>query len=153
MAVFQLVNLEGSGAFVFHYFPRVITMETRANWSPQNVTSGVKPLYFGNREPMRLSFEEMWLDKTTLRQSIESEIAALQALQAETERGTPPALQAIWGERAVRCVLEDLRIEIQLFDTDDGFPLRARVSMALLQLQENGFSNVRILDDDGGPQP
>lgn len=132
---FVLVNLEGPGSFVFDFFPAEIQTSRRAAWEPQEVTIGTKPLFYGNRDPKRIVVNEVWLDRTALNESIEPEIRALFALQDEIPKlGRPPALQAIWGDRSERCILEEVVINEQWF-SPKGEPQRATVTLHLLELQ------------------
>lgn len=132
-----LINLEsGDAAFVFQYFPQSAQTSDRANWEAQDVTVGVKPLFYANREPRRLDFPELWLDNTETNESLTDDLKRLRALFEETEnKGTPPALLAVWGDRNERCVLEELDIEEVLFSTPDGYPIRAKVRISLTQIQ------------------
>lgn len=129
-----LINLENQGAFTFRFFPQTVATTDRANWSAQETTIGVKPLFYGNREPRRIDFPELWFDNTDTNESLTPTIKELRMLFEETEKGTPPALLAGWGDRNERCVLEELSIEEQFFNTN-GEPLRARIRMSLIQLQ------------------
>lgn len=130
----QLINLEDQGAFTFQYFPESLSTMESANWEPQETTVGVKPLFYANREPRQIEFPELWFDNTETNQSLTPTIKELRKLFEETQNGTPPALLAVWGDRNERCVLVNLTIEENFF-TSDGFPIRARVSLSLLQLQ------------------
>jgi hypothetical protein len=140
---FVLINLEGPdpnamAMFVFDFFPSKIQSTDRANWEAQDTTIGVKPLFYGNREPRKLSVTELVLDATdTIGDSITPQINALRNLQVETRNGTPPALLAVWGDEQLRCVLEEVQIERQFFDKR-GMPTRAQVSLQLVELQEEG---------------
>lgn len=130
------MNLNGPGGFVFRFFPTGIETTGRANWQAQDVTIGTKPLLYGNREPKQIRVSDLWLDSTATGDSLTPDIEALYRLLEETERGMPPALLATWGDRQERCVLEELGVEEQFF-RPDGAPIRARVSLTLLQLQED----------------
>jgi hypothetical protein len=133
---FVLINLEGVGSFFFDFFPREIQTVNRANWEQQDTTIGVKPLFYANREPQRISVPEVFLDSTDAQQSIVGEIAALQELLLEIPKfGRPPALLASWGNEEHRVILEELTINRRWF-SGDGNPQRASVSLQLLQLQE-----------------
>ena len=130
-----LVNLTNQESFVFQFFTFSVSATDRANWEAQNTTVGVKPLFYANREPRQIEFPELYLDNTDNNQSLTPDIKRLRELMEEAEdRGTPPPLLAIWGDRNERCVLEELNIE-ELFFTDDGFPIRVKIRMSLIQLQ------------------
>lgn len=135
LGTFQLVNLSGSGTVEFIYFPPRIGINNRANWNGQDVTTGVKPLFYSNREPRRVRVDELYLVRVDENVSISDDLDLLFELQEETKAGTPPALLAVWGDRQARVVLEELDIEQQFF-TPDGSPTRARISLTLLQVQE-----------------
>lgn len=133
-AGFALINLENQQAFTFQYFPANVQTVDRANWQGQETTIGVKPLFYANREPRLLDFPELWLDNTETNESLTPQIKELRKLMEETEKGTPPALLAAWGDRNERCVLQEMTIEEKFFTTD-GYPIRARIKMTLVQLQ------------------
>jgi len=138
MGQFVLVNLEGKGTYVFDFFPREIQSESRSNWEAQDTTIGTKPLFYGNRDPQRLTIDELWLDRTAANESIEPDITGLFDLQNEDPKlGRPRAVLALWGDRQVRCVLENINVREQFFNKD-GSPQRARVSLQLIQLQDEG---------------
>lgn len=134
-AGFALVNLTNQESYVFQFFPNEIRSSDRANWSPQETTIGVKPLFYANREPRVLEFQEIYLDSTETNESLTPEIKKIRALMDEVEnRGTPPPLLAIWGDRNERCVLQDLQCEEVLFNSE-GFPVRVRFAFTLMQIQ------------------
>lgn len=153
---FVLAVLTGPGSFVFDLFPRAITMLDRATWQPQETTIGVKPLFYANRDPRQITVDEIYLDASDTNQSLTPEIKALQALMEETERGTPRPLNAYWGDRQERCVLVELNIE-EVFHTREGNPIRAKVRLGLMQLQEAGERTssraVEDADTGDGPEP
>lgn len=128
-----LIDLFGSGVWVFQFFPTGWETEDRANWEPQNVSIGTKPLFYSNRDPQRITINDVLLDSEA-GESISSDIKELHALMKETDRGTPPPLLFICGDMQQRVVLEELRVEAQQFDRDANL-LRARVSMTLLEIQ------------------
>lgn len=133
---FALISLETSDAFIFELFPREIQGTDRANWEPQDVTRGVKPLFYASSEPRRLSVPELILDGSRTNQTINDQIASLRALKNEVaELGRPPALHAVWGDQELRCVMEEVVIAENFFN-GPGDPLRARVSLQLVELQE-----------------
>lgn len=144
---FVLINLEGAGSFFFDFFPKEIQTTSRAAWEPQDVTIGMKPIFYANREPRRISVAEVWLDRTDLQESIQPDIENLEGLQREDPKlGRPPALLAIWGEEQFRCVLEEVTVSRKWF-SGEGDPLRASVSLQLLELQEETESVDVIVRD------
>ena len=149
---FSLINLAGPGTFTFALFPRKVATQERANWQPQETTVGVKPLFYANRDPRRITVDELYLDSTDTGASLTPTIKELRQLLAETEKGTPPPLLAVWGDRQERCVLSDLTIEEQFFDTN-GNPLRVMVRLELTQLQPEGArTSSRVVEDsDSAP--
>jgi len=154
---FVLINLEGAGSFFFDFFPKEIQTTSRAVWEPQDVTIGVKPIFYGNRDPKRISVPEVWLDRSDTGdpgESIKDDIANLESLQAEDPKlGRPPALLAIWGDEQFRCVLEEVTISRKWFSSE-GNPQRASVSLQLLELQEESESVdvvVRDVDEEFDP--
>lgn len=154
---FQLVNLEGPGSFIFRFFPHTNRSDDRANWEAQDTTIGTKPLFYANSEPRRLSFDELWLDVSdgfAAFDSITEDIKALRALKTEIAKtGAPPVLLAIWGDRQERVVLEQLTIEEQFPFARNGNPMRAKVSLQLLELAQSEEVSVTVNDefDPGGP--
>lgn len=134
-AGFALVNLTNQENYVFQFFPNEIRSTDRANWNPQETTIGVKPLFYANREARILEFQDIYLDNSETNESLTPEIKKIRSLMDEVEnRGTPPPLLAIWGDRNERCVLQDLTCEEVLFNRD-GFPIRVRFSFTLIQIQ------------------
>ncbi len=139
-----LINLENQDAFVFQFFPQNLRTTDRANWNAQETTIGVKPLFFANREPRTIEFPELYLDNTDLNFSLTPDIKRLRELQVEVEsRGTPPALLAIWGDRNERCVLQEVSIEEQFFNTE-GEPIRVKISLSLVQIQPDDAEVVGV---------
>jgi hypothetical protein len=131
-----IANLEGPGTYAFKFFPENLQTSRRVVWEPQDVTIGTKPLQYGNRDPKRISFNEVWLDNTDTGESIAPDIAALFALQNEIPKiGRPPALLAAWGDRQERCVLEEISVT-ETFFSGLGEPLRATVAMQFVELQK-----------------
>lgn len=145
---FVLINLEGRGTFVFDLFPREIQTSRHVMWEPQEVTRGTKPLFYGNRDPKRITVNEVVFDGTELNVSIEPQITALYALQNEDARlGRPPILLALWGDRQERCVLEDVSI-VEKFFSSEGDPQRAVVTMNLVEIQEQGEATSLTINDE-----
>lgn len=139
-----LINLEnGDAAFVFQFFPTTVSTTDRANWNAQETTIGIKPLFYANREPRQIAFDELYLDNTDTNLSLTEDLKRLKNLFEETEKGTPPALLAIWGDRRERCVLEELSIEEKYFNTD-GEPIRAQIRMSLIQLQPDSTETTGV---------
>lgn len=144
---FSLLNLETNESFIFTYFPERITQNRRVGWEPQDTFPGVKPLAYGNREPQRIQVQ-CWLDRSDAPDSISPDIDGLFALQVEGQKGQPPALLAVWGDRLERVVLEEVDVETELF-TNDGSPCRARVRLGLLGYQEEiTHTSVQEVEDD-----
>ncbi len=144
-AGFSLVNLTNQDSFVFQYFPNETRTNDRANWNAQETTNGVKPLFYANREPRTFDFQELYLDNTATNESLTPDLKKLRALMDENEeRGTPPALLAIWGDRNERCVLEDLTIE-EIFFNSEGEPTRVRISMTLLEVQPESGETTSVV--------
>jgi Contractile injection system tube protein len=145
-AGFVLINLINQDAFVFQFFPNEVRSNDRANWIAQETTIGVKPLFYGNREPRKIDVQDLYLDNTETNESLTDDLNRLRLLLEETEdRGAPPPLLAAWGDRQERCVLEDLTIDEVLFNTA-GEPVRARIVLQLLQIQPDGESGgVRVV--------
>lgn len=147
-AMFQLLDIESEFALEFPLFPEQITTSGRANWEPQEVTMGKKPLFYANTDPLRISINEVYFDYTDSNVSAAPDIDLMRYLMTEFEGKPPGALLAIWGEREIRCVLTDLTIEETMFN-DDGNPTRLKCSLELLELQEDGeATNVSVYTED-----
>ena len=131
-----LISLETPGAFIFELFPKEIQTVDRGNWEPQDVTRGRKPLMYANTEPRRISVPEIIIDGARTNQTINDHLDQLRALMNERpETGAPPALLLVYGDRDQRCVLEEVTV-VENFFNGPGDPLRARVSLQLVELQE-----------------
>lgn len=146
---FVLISLETPDSFIFDLFPNEIQSTDHANWEPQDVSIGTKPLFYSSTEPRKISVPELMLDSTRDGGDIGDQIDRLRKLKQETSRGAPPALLAIWGNRQQRCVMEEVMIA-ETFFTPAGDPMRARVSLQLVELQEQResvTSTVTPLDD------
>ncbi|HEV7701369.1 MAG TPA: hypothetical protein VGO43_14150, partial [Pyrinomonadaceae bacterium] len=125
-------------SFTFQYFPAEARLEDRANWEPQDLAGGKKPLFYGNRDPQRISVQELYLDNTMTDRSLKTDLDDLRTLMDEVDgKGTPPALLAIWGDHKERCVLEELCVEEVMFNSE-GECTRAKISIQLLELQPEG---------------
>lgn len=153
MSVFQLIDLTSNISFSFQFFPETMRHSERVNWSPQETTIGVRPLFYQNTEPRQLSVNELMLDSTEEDRSLVADLDDLRALKAEIETiGMPTPLLAVWGSQKLRCVLQQLEIE-EVYFNRDGDPTRARISIELLEIQEDGeATSVTIGDDDTGTQ-
>ena len=133
--------------FRFSFFPTSIETNARANWQAQDTTVGTKPIFYANREPRRLTVNNLMLEGSEGNASVATHIALLFSLMDEVpNQGRPPFLLAVWGETSVRCVLEDVTVTEEFFRAD-GEPIRARVSLSLLQFQDEPRT------DRGQPAP
>lgn len=131
-----LVNLDEGDSFIFRLFPAEIGVTGRANWEPQRVARRPSPLFYGGREPQELTFN-VWLDNSHTGDSVNDELVQLLALQdVRPGKGAPPALLARWGSCTFRGVLSQVQIT-QKFFTREGNPLRAELSLTLLELQDD----------------
>lgn len=150
MAEFQLIDLNSGTAFLFQFFPNEIRTSESVNWNPQDLTSGVKPLFYANAEPRSVSINELHIDTTDTERSLRPDLDDLRSLKTESEgKGTPPPLLAIWGSNKLRCVLKDLSYE-EIYFNDDGDPTRVKINLELLELQEEGTAtSVREVDTSG----
>jgi hypothetical protein len=137
--IFAIIALHSDQYFLGiiqpYFFPTKIVHAQRANWEAQNVSIGVKPLMYANREPLRIEVEDLLFDSSGTNESLRPQMNALKALQAETDLGTPPPLLIICGDFQESVVLEELNIVEDSFHPD-GRLLRARVSMVFIQLQQ-----------------
>ena len=150
-----LISLETPDAFIFEMFPtrdQGIQETDHVNWEPQDVSIGVKPLFYANTDPRKISVPEVMIDGSRSGRSINEQIDKLRTLKTEMPgKGAPPALLLVFGDRQQRCVLEEVVIAQTVF-TRGGDPSRARVSLQLLELQEDrGTVDVQVNDDVGPP--
>lgn len=135
-SVLMLVHLGGGDTFVFEWFPETVEITGRANWKPQPVVKRPAPLLYAGREPQEVNFPSVWLDNSAAGESVTPDVVRLLALQEVAEgQGAPPALLARWGDNSFRCVLADARVVERHF-TAEGQPLRAELSLRLVELQE-----------------
>lgn len=125
-----LVNLDDGESYVFQFFPNKVSTNDQSNWQAQDVTTGVKPLQYGNREPQRIEIPDVLLDGSDTGESVEPDIKELRSLLLEKDGGVPPALLYICGRDQRRVVLVELRVERELFN-QQGEPVRARASLTL----------------------
>lgn len=134
-----LISLETPDYFIFELFPtrdQGIQETDRVNWEPQDVSIGTKLLFYSNSELRKISIPEVILEGTRTNESIGPQIDKLRALKNELPKaGAPPALLVVYGDRQQRCVMEEVSITQTVF-TPAGNPLRARVSLQLIELQE-----------------
>ncbi|MDX6692633.1 MAG: Contractile injection system tube protein [Blastocatellia bacterium] len=146
---FALTNPNTGEAFVFQYFPTGIDLESRANWNPRDTTIGVQPIDYANTAPLRITVDELLLDRSDTNISIESDLRRLLAFMAEDSKlGRPPTLVVIWGVWQETVVLESVFIKQKLF-TLEGDPVRAYLSLTLIEFQEDGTNtSVKINDND-----
>ena len=147
MGKFVLINLTNQDSFEFPYFPDEIDTDDEANWETQNTANGIKPSFYGNGEPTKLSLPKLILDNTKTNVSLTETLKKLKALKEEQEdRGAPPPLLATWGDEKLRCVLLRMSTKRIYFDrTGSGNTLRAEISLELLEIQDEGeFTGVNV---------
>jgi Contractile injection system tube protein len=142
-------SIDGFKGIEFDFFPEKISTTDRINWNPQDTTTGVKPLFYANREPRKLQFDKLVLDSTDTGESLAEKILQLRKLYEQTKLGVPTKLVIGWGlGRAETVVLEELTIDETFFSTDEE-PLRAEVRTSFIEVQDeqNDTTSVRILDE------
>jgi Contractile injection system tube protein len=147
-----LINLETGDSWVFQFFPERISYSDRTNWEPQDVTKGVKPLMYSNRDPQRITMTNVLLDSTDTGTSLTKEIEELRLLMSETDQGVPPILRLICGDSQQRVVLEELGVEKEMCDRE-GKPLRARLSLTFVEHKLIERVTGRIVEPDDGFNP
>jgi hypothetical protein len=148
-AALVLIDLSSQASWEFQFFPNELRTVDRANWRPQETTTGTMPLFYENREPRRLSFPELYLDNTETGVSVTETLADLKAftMDEQDDTGMPPVLLATWGDRKERCVLEEIQIE-EIYFTEDGDPTRAKIGLELLEIQPIGeATSVHVTED------
>lgn len=146
MSVLVLIDLNSQASWEFQIFPENLKTNDKVNWKPQETTTGVKPLYYGNQDPRRLSFPELWLDNTDTGESLTEILDELRTFLTEENEttGMPPRLLVTWGSRKEVVVCEDLTIEETFFD-GSAEPLRAKVSLELIRIQPEGEGSSVII--------
>ncbi|HQZ81600.1 MAG TPA: hypothetical protein PLR83_00140 [Pyrinomonadaceae bacterium] len=151
MSTFQLIDLTSNISFTFQFFPEAIRHSERMNWSPQDTTIGVRPLFYQNTEPRQMSVNDLILDTTDDDRSLVPDLDDLRALKAENETiGSPTPLLAVWGSQKLRCVLQSLDIE-EVYFNRDGDPTRCRIMIELLELQDDGEATSTMVGDEDIP--
>jgi hypothetical protein len=149
---YALISLETSAHFIFDLFPVQIQSTDRANWEAQDVTRGTKPLFYSSSEPRRISVPDLMIDGSRTGETINDQIDALRELKNELPNtGAPPALLSVYGERQQRCVLEEVVVTEIFPFTAGGDPMRARVNLQLVELQEEGTAVSVTVNDEVGP--
>lgn len=139
MSVLVLIDLTSQASYEFQYFPDNVRTQRRVNWRPQDTTIGTKPLMYESRDPKILSFQELWLDNSFTNESLNDVLEELESFTTDEidGRGAPPPMLVTWGDRKLRCVLQDLTVEEQFF-TPEGNCIRARLSIELIEIQDEG---------------
>lgn len=143
---FQLIDLETDFAFEFPYFPEMIRVSEAANWQPQETTMGIKPLFYANGEPRTISVSDIILDNTLTNEPVTELLDSIRLFKTEMEDGRPPQpLLVVWGDNTYLCVMTAFDHEGIMF-TPEGYCIRARVSIELLQIQEdNETTTVKVI--------
>jgi hypothetical protein len=147
-----IINLATGDAWVFQFFPERISSNDRTNWEPQDVTKGMKPLMYANRDPQRITMTNVLLDSTDTGKSLTKEIEELRLLMSETDQGAPPTLRLICGDSQQRVVLEELGVEKEMCDRT-GKPLRARLSLTFVEHKPIERVTTRFVEPDDGFNP
>jgi|CXWL01.1.fsa_nt_gi hypothetical protein len=146
--VFQLIDLESDYAFEFQYFPETVSTSSRANWNEQDTTMGVRPLFYANADPKRVSVRDAILDSTETNTSLQPDFELLSYFHSELEQGgVPTAILAVWGDQQLRCVMTELNIE-QIMFSQEGNCQRAKVSFELIELQPDSENTTVEIGDD-----
>lgn len=135
---FQLIDLETDYAFEFPYFPEQVRVSEAANWQPQDVTMGTKPLFYANGEPRLISLTDVILDNTEAGDPLTETLDSIRLFKTEMLDGRPPQpLLVVWGDNVYLCVMTAFDCEHIMF-TPEGYCTRARVALEFMQIQEDG---------------
>ncbi|MGB7923448.1 MAG: hypothetical protein WCF57_09405 [Pyrinomonadaceae bacterium] len=150
-------------SFTFKYFPTNIKTNGRANWEALDVSSGMKPLQYSNRDPLRFTIDDALLDESDTNRSLRDEVEWLLRLldisEGETvttwssgryeiggvrqygarssSADTPPILLLAYGdnlEAQRRVVLEEIQVTEEMF-APDGNLIRVRLSLTFVEIQ------------------
>lgn len=147
----QLINLDdpsGAGDFLFHFFPREISTQDRANYEALDVAGYVKPLSYANTEAQVIEFPEVWLDTTDADEgyvdqafSVLPDIERLRALMRRPAlpngelADAPPRLQLIIGDWTPTVVLVEMRADRKRF-TSQNIQNRAILSLTFWEVRD-----------------
>ncbi len=138
----MIINLLTGAKIILPIFPNEIETQDSANWEEIDVTSGLKPLLYANRQPQELSFDAV-IDNTKQGNSVEPEIQKLrECLMSSAElngvvgnNNAPPPLQIMTAGFQQRVVLKDLTVNRNFFTTA-GVAIRANISLSFWELRK-----------------
>jgi hypothetical protein len=137
----SIVSLYDNSYIELPYFPTEISTEEGANYQPQDTTTGVRPLFYANRDGQHITFQ-VWIDRTDPNQSIEPEINKLRAWMKEVGRGgesrQPPMLLLACGDWRPRVVLERMNVRKTLFNSSNQ-AIRAEVHLTFIGIPKEPY--------------
>lgn len=135
---FTILNLRDGGEIKL-LFPQEVNTEDRANWHDVDVAGGVKPLFFANVEPQKITISELCIDNTQTNESVEPTIEKLRSWMRPKERqSSPPVLQILTVGWQQRCVLSGLNVK-RSFATKPGVYIRAFLTLTFEEVSNAGL--------------
>ena len=146
-----LINLDdpsGEGDFRFHFFPREIATQDRANYEALDVAGYVKPLSYANTEAQVIEFPEVYLDTSDADDgyvdqafSVMPDIERLRALMRRPPKpggelaDAPPRLQLVCGDWTPTVVLVEMRADRTRF-SGRNVQNRAKLSLTFWEVRD-----------------
>jgi hypothetical protein len=131
---FSIINLREAGE-VRLLFPQEIKTDDRSNWQDADVAGGLKPLFFANTEPQRISVDELMIDYTRTNASVEGEIETLRSwMRPQNNQSSPPPLLVLTKDWQARCVLTEMNVKRSFF-TKEGVCVRAYLSLSFEEIR------------------
>lgn len=125
-----------SGERVSLWFPERLTSSDSINFESLDVAGGAKPAFYANREAQEIELENLTIDGTGTNKSIEPLIEQiLNWRETDSRFGSPPPLQILTADSALKVVLTSASIEREFY-SPEGVCLRARVSLTFTELRE-----------------
>ncbi len=138
---FSIINLR-DGDEIDLLFPEEINTDDRTNWEEADVAGGLKPLFFANADPQKITIRELCVDHTRTNNSVEPVIETLRSWMRPKEReSAPPPLELITAGWKQKGVLSELGVKRQ-FWTKDGVCIRAYLDLTFNELAVGGRQRI-----------
>lgn len=136
---FSIINLTAGGGEVKLIFPEEVNTEDRSNWESVDVANALKPLFFANIEPQKITIDKLCIDNSHSLESVEPVIAKLRNWMRVKEReSAPPVLQILTAGWQQRCVLTGMSVK-RSFWTNNGICIRAYLNLTFEEYQTSGL--------------
>lgn len=135
---FSILNLRDGGE-VKLLFPEEINTDDRTNWVSVDVANSLKPLFFANTEPQKITIKNLCIDNTRTNESVEPTIEQLRSWMRPNMRdSSPPPVQILTVGWRQRCVLSGLNVK-RSFATRNGIYIRAYLDLTFDELNARGL--------------